>query len=335
MMNVRALKRAAVRMVGPIGGYALLRHATKASPRVFMYHRFSHAPTPRTISKATFREHIRTLARHFRIVTLAELVTEIEQFGATKDNTAVITVDDGYRDFADIAYPVLADAGVPATLFVSTRYTDGDFWLWPDELDYALRNTACRSIVFDSATWEITTEFGRLRCFDSMCAKLTRVSNDDKRRQIDFVLDQLAVCLPDRPTDDYAPVGWSRLREIANSGIEIGGHTQTHPVLSQLPSSQLESEIAGCKAVIEQHLDRQITTFCYPNGQPHDINAEVREAVRSAGFRGAVAAYFRSDVLADRFEIKRYSASESRYQQMNNISGVEMVSSILNQRFGV
>ena len=75
--------------------------------------------------------------KHFPLVTLANLAGQIKS-GIVEPGQAVITVDDGYRDFYDIAFPVLREEGVPATFFVTTGFIDGQIWLWPDLLEYAL-----------------------------------------------------------------------------------------------------------------------------------------------------------------------------------------------------
>lgn len=334
-MGFRAIKRGAIRVLGPLGAYPLLRRATRRSPRVFMYHRFSEQPSARTICAASFRKQLYEISRRFNVVTLAELYRIWQAEGEPPANTAVITVDDGYGDFATVAWPILKEAGLPATLFVSTRFTDGDFWLWPDKLEYALFSTTEPVLSLQSREWTLENDASRWRCFEELCAWFTRIDDAEKHQWIDRLYEVLEVALPEQPTEEYAPVPWPRLRELADAGIEIGGHTRTHPVLSRLPLHVLDEEIAGCKTEIEAKLGREIHTFCYPNGQPEDINDAVRDAVRRAGFDCAVAAYFRSDVMADPFEIKRYAASENQEQFLKNMEGVEYVSSVLQQRFGI
>lgn len=74
------------------------------------------------------------------------------------------------------------------------------------------------------------------------------------------------------------------LRVIAAYGFEIGAHTMTHPVLSDLHGKRLWVEVAECKQVLEQTLGREVEMFCYPRGR---YNLEVLEAVERAGYRGA------------------------------------------------
>ena len=63
--------------------------------------------------------------------------------------------------------------------------------------------------------------------------------------------------------------------------IEVGSHTNSHPVLSQLPLDTQREEISGSKSLLEDILGQPITSFAYPYG---DFDAKTREAVKRAGF---------------------------------------------------
>lgn len=42
--------------------------------------------------------------------------------------------DDGYRDFYEVADPVLRRLGLAAMVFLTTDFVDGKDWLWFDKL---------------------------------------------------------------------------------------------------------------------------------------------------------------------------------------------------------
>ncbi len=74
------------------------------------------------------------------------------------------------------------------------------------------------------------------------------------------------------------------LRSLAAGGFEIGAHTVTHPILTEINGSQLLFEVGHCKEQLEQALGEEVSTFCYPRGR---FNNAVRAAVQDAGYRGA------------------------------------------------
>jgi len=70
------------------------------------------------------------------------------------------------------------------------------------------------------------------------------------------------------------------LVELAD-GFEIGGHTLTHPHLSQIAPADARREITDGKVALEDQIGRPVTSFCYPYG---DYGNEHPEIVREAGF---------------------------------------------------
>ena len=67
-------------------------------------------------------------------------------------------------------------------------------------------------------------------------------------------------------------MSWDELRAAASEGVEIGCHTETHPILSRLSNRlELEREIRGAKEHLEECLGFDVRHFCYPNGHPIDI----------------------------------------------------------------
>ena len=79
---------------------------------------------------------------------------------------------------------------------------------------------------------------------------------------------------------------WDQVRELAAAGLEIGGHSHTHPQLDQLTDPALTTEIATCRDLITEHTHTHPASFAYPYGYS---SRRVREAVRAAGFAQSLA----------------------------------------------
>lgn len=78
-----------------------------------------------------------------------------------------------------------------------------------------------------------------------------------------------------------------QVKQLADSGlIEIGGHTLTHPRLSQLSKEQQQHEIQENKNTLETILGKPLTSFAYPFG---DHNNDSKQLAKEAGYDFAVA----------------------------------------------
>jgi len=302
--------------------------ATRKQPRIFVYHRFSkdiHSE-PTVIDAATFDWQVRHIQRNFLVTTLGEYVRRIREKGEIPSPIAILTIDDGYRDFYEIAYPILRKHGVPATLFITVNFIEKKIWLWPDILRFALENAREKiiSFCFENTSFEVPTgdpetirrEWGSLSDF---CISL---DDDSKWALISKLLDVTSVEIPKEPVAKYAPVTWEQIREMKGQGIEIGSHTMNHPVLARVRDERLlREEITGSMRAIEERIGERVATFCYPNSMPGDIDERVVRVVKEAGYHGAV--FGTGALFDDVFQLSRISVSSDKTDFLWKTCGLE------------
>lgn len=109
---VRTVSRVADRLSPPGPGISCL-----------IYHRVGGGSSSVVdLDIAAFEAHIEALAAHHRVITLDQAVAELR--GGSVTPGVVVSFDDGTADFAEHAVPVLARHGVPAVLYVATRFVD-------------------------------------------------------------------------------------------------------------------------------------------------------------------------------------------------------------------
>ena len=79
-------------------------------------------------------------------------------------------------------------------------------------------------------------------------------------------------------------LGWSEAKDLLKAGFEIGSHTVSHPVLTQISPARAVEEIGKSKRVLEAKLEGPVRYFAYPYGQFDD---RIRDMVQSAGYEAA------------------------------------------------
>ena len=72
-----------------------------------------------------------------------------------------------------------------------------------------------------------------------------------------------------------------QLRQIAESGIEIGSHGLTHVSLPSVPDATLAAETIRSRQLLQELTGQEVAGFCYPYG---DIDDRSFEHVRGAGY---------------------------------------------------
>ncbi|HEV8374774.1 MAG TPA: polysaccharide deacetylase family protein [Candidatus Polarisedimenticolia bacterium] len=79
-------------------------------------------------------------------------------------------------------------------------------------------------------------------------------------------------------------MGADEVRSLADLGMEIGSHSQTHPFMTSLTEPGLAAETALSKEFLEELVGKPVECFSYPYG---DVDGRVRDAVARAGYRAA------------------------------------------------
>ena len=117
----------------------------------------------------------------------------------------------------------------------------------------------------------------------------------------------------------------ANLRSLVADGFEIGAHTISHRMLTEISPSELEKEVGGCKPVLEQMLGKEVVMFCYPRGR---FNASVVRELQRAGYGGArTTRMLCADAAFSPFEmpttVQAYPHTRSNYlRNMARLGGV-------------
>ncbi len=283
----------------------VIRHMSADHPRVLMFHRvLPGASRSLGIPTDIFHRQLEELKRNFNVQPLDLLLKQYRE-GTLAPHSVAITFDDGYSDFAEFVWPALKEHNLPATIFVATGFVDGDCWMWPDILKFALKRT-------EKSYWRSHT--GQHYALPSQAMAAWHAAADhcllldesDKWQYIRDFCQGLSVTIDQPPPDPYKALTWDQLRGMDPALISVGSHTVTHPILSRVDAAQLSRELINSKHRIEEQLGRKVTGFCYPNGMDRDINAAVTEAVKRAGYEYACLAYPGRSPLEDPLAINRY-----------------------------
>ena len=258
--------------------------------RVLTYHRVDDlrarpdlAPSTLSATPAVFERQMAYLAQRYRVVTIAEVQQAC--FGGRRlpHSAVLITFDDAYQDFEEHAWPILRRYGLPVVLFVPTSYPDHParrFW-W-DRLYQALREAEKNQKL--PAPWEslsLATAQLRTLAYGRAVNWLKTLPHAEAMDWVARLAQQWEL-----PPADSHVLGWDALRRLADEGVAMGAHTQTHPLMHRISTAAAYAEAAGSLADLRREIGNVLEVFAYPGGY---FNAGALETVRRAGFQLAFA----------------------------------------------
>jgi peptidoglycan/xylan/chitin deacetylase (PgdA/CDA1 family) len=283
------MKQQMLNVMQATGFFAPFRLVNRGKALIVTYHRFTHDDTSVKTASRAFAEQLDYLTRHYEIVPLSFISERLAAGKRLPANVAAITIDDGYSDAYDIAFPLLRERGLPATVFVVTEFVDQRRWLWTDKLRYLVTHARAHTIEGTLDDSEFCVEFNptdSVFCAaDKVNSLLKIVGDDEKEAAIARIAAAFDVGLPAAPPRDFASITWEQIREMSAAGLEIGSHTATHPILPNINVKHMRRELRDSRERIASEIGRPVDLFCYPNG---NYNDDVVREVERAGYRCAV-----------------------------------------------
>jgi peptidoglycan/xylan/chitin deacetylase (PgdA/CDA1 family) len=275
---------------------------------ILIFHRVLPQPDPLNPDEpdaASFEERMQWVREWFNVLPLAEA---IERLGSNSlpARALAITFDDGYADNVEVAAPILQRLGLSATFFITTGYLDGGC-MWNDRVIEALR--VCPGDEIDLSELSL----GRLPLADAtqrrsaVLAAINGIKHlEPWRRQ---AATEAIVTACGSPAAPPLMMAAGQVRGLRALGMDVGGHTVTHPILTRLSPLVAREEIGAGKARLEEILGEKVPLFAYPNGVPgQDYALEHVRMARDCGFRAAVStAWGAARASHDPFQLPRFT----------------------------
>jgi len=296
----------------------LRRSAGAASSRaaVLLYHRVADVacdPWRLCVTPRHFAEHCEVLTRRAVALPLPALLAAMAD-NRVPDRTVVITFDDGYADNFDQAWPQLARAGLPVTLFVTAGAVGSTREFWWDELEHVLLGPhplpAALTLEVRGVAhyWDVGAAGNQPICSGEAARAWEPWSDQHPSMRHALYRELYDLLFPLQTAERIAALdavgAWAGITSVARAShralteselaalardrlVEIGCHTMTHPPLSVLGSAAQRAEIADARTRLEAIAGRAIRSFAYPYGRRSDYDATTVGLVRELGFAAA------------------------------------------------
>ncbi|MGY1609579.1 polysaccharide deacetylase family protein [Geodermatophilus sp. SYSU D00700] len=253
---------------------------------ILMYHRVAdlhHDPFGLAVHPDHFAAHIEHLQQRGDTVPLEDVLRR------GPSGRVAITFDDGYADNATAAAPLVVQAGLPATWFITAGWL-GRRRFWWDRLAEALlgapeSTTGMDVEIHGRALWlDLRTSTSRATALHFIHRHLRPLPPETLRLTVHQLVDQFGGL--DQPGRDDLTMTVQQLRNLADQPLqEIGAHTRTHIQLHEQTEDLQRSEVLGSVSDLVGLLDRPVRAFAYPFGVPDAIGPIAPRLVEEAGCR--------------------------------------------------
>jgi len=210
-----------------------------------------------------FENEISWLARHWRPMLLAEVAQHMAEGKPLPAKAVHVSFDDGFRNNL-LAAEVLERHRVPWTLFVVVDAVLDGYRPWYSRLADAVGVTA--NVQRPDGSVAELSRAGDKWAFDQE-VKAELMAGPAART--DATLDAI-LRLPGMratPEESWPYLTPEELRQLHQSGVEIGNHSAHHLNLTRCDDAILEAEVEGSRQRLEGALGAPVRFFAYPDGR--------------------------------------------------------------------
>lgn len=200
------------------------------------------------------------------------------------------TLDDGYRDNLEFAYPIFKKHDVPAALFIATSFPDKLGLLWWVALERAI--AATDRIVLEvngkSRFFDCANAGAKQSTYEQIYWWLRGLADERELRRIVTDLCERYGVDPFGPCKELC-MDWKEIEKLASDPlVTIGAHSVNHTMLKKWDAAAVKQELVQSASVIEKVIGKKPLDFAYPVGDKTSADARDFELAKEAGYELAL-----------------------------------------------
>jgi hypothetical protein len=273
-----------------------LRNHNENKLIILMYHGVIRTPLKVYnwcfVDELSFRSQMKYIKSYFEVIPLSRAAERLRS-GKIDGPIVAITFDDGLQNNYDVAFPILRESGLPATIFLTTGLVNTNDTLWYCRLNLALSETNKSSFVWNGCSFDCSLPGSKTKAASMIVDTLKKLPHPKLLAEIRKIILDLG-CDPDSPIEvdsPYRMLSQEAIKEMTASGlIEFGAHTHSHAILSLLSPEECCDEIKRSITAVHEMTGRPCVLFAYPNGRSQDYNTESIRILEASGVQSSVTA---------------------------------------------
>lgn len=278
---VKSLGRKALYHSGAWGLYHRVRN--RKALTVLMFHRvlpadhpdFSLAEREFTFTLEGFRRALDFVQRHYKVVSLRQVLATRSTDAALPANPVLITFDDGWRDTVAYALPELKRRSLSALLFVAWDAINQhpERW-WQDALVSAMAQAGVRARLCEWAGWPAQAA-DRADVHRRLSAWMAGLPHEAR-------VAALRVAAPGvwEAVSERQMLNADELDAWLKAGMEVGSHGMSHAPLTYCDKAR--GELQASLAHLKVHAPSMPANLSFPHG---DLTAELAYEASQAGYQ--------------------------------------------------
>lgn len=226
------------------------------------------------ISPHEFVEILEYCTKYYSIISFSEIKK------TTSKQKLILSFDDGYYDFYEIALPILKRYGLPCNHNFVNECLNNNHVIWTQKLNYVFEYLMTKSIYNDEKIKQYGVDFKNnwWEYYLNFFYKLLNIEFLERENIIDSLINKYNL------NCNIRMINWDELINISKHyDVDIGSHTYIHDSMISIKNSDLFNyHITQSVEEINQRLGIDIDILSLPNGQ---LNTKLIEYSKKSGIK--------------------------------------------------
>lgn len=244
---------------------------------------YLHMPLKRFECEAAY------LAKECEVISLDDLARGLAEGKGLNRRQVVLTFDDGFRNNATLAAPVLEALGLPYAVFISTRMVEEGLRAPSYYMRALLFLSGLKNIKVPTLGIELSLEGDA--AVEVARQTLRKAMERLPQEQVRGIIQDLKDALPagrweeiDDSLSSEAMMTWPEVEELAKGKATIAAHCHDHAILhADQPADEVDYQLGQSKKRIQKHLG-SCRFFAYPRGVPSGVSPIALQKVEEHGY---------------------------------------------------
>ena len=264
---------------------------------VFMLHRVSeringHLPNNEHLKiSSDFLEKVIVKYKDagFSFLSLDQLYDVITGKSNIDKPFVCFTMDDGYLDNYENAYPIFKKHNIPFAIFIATDFPNKKAILWWYVIEDLILNSK-EIHLSDGSKYNCSTFQEKWDTFRYIREKVLMLDQQN-------IVNKLNELFVNYQLDWLAPIqslsmDWEQIKALTQDPLcTIGGHTISHVALNILSQEELDQEITKGITIIQSHTNYKPDYFAYPYGSEKENGEREYLYIKNSDIKMALISY--------------------------------------------
>jgi peptidoglycan/xylan/chitin deacetylase (PgdA/CDA1 family) len=247
----------------------------------------------------SLRRQLQLLKKRYHVIIPENFLRWSEGELSLPPRSILLTCDDALQNTLTEMVPILRELGLTCLFFATGASADETAsMLWYEEL-YLMLLDASDPMTFSLPEAGVSmgpiTPNEKHSCWWNLVERLSQFDRELRRRFLGQIREQLRLSKNwrERFVQDstlaarFLTLDRAGLRQLESSGMTIGAHSLSHPILAQAPEDLAWREISASRSVLEKVLGKTVWAFGYPFGNAATVTRRDLRLAEQAGFRCA------------------------------------------------